>query len=148
MNLQDNECDDTDMMECTCENCGSAFPTQNGIIVTTEEQWESLKQGTLLQVTCPHCHEVNEQDNLVLFSIDDWNIGQCLYVPPYSLESDQICELLLTIDSYQMAYYSIEELIRQVEARLILLQYLREELEDHPEFIPSRWAPLMKKFSN
>lgn len=148
MNLQDITPEETDMMVCPCQSCGHAIPVPNGIIVKTVEQWESLKQETLLHVTCPLCHEVSQQDNFVLFDIDDWNIGQCHYVPPYTLESARIREMLLASDCYQTAYYSIEELIRQVEARLILIRHMLEELEEQPEFIPNRWAQLMKKFSN
>lgn len=51
------------------------------------------------------------KDCIVQFTISDFGIGELLYLPLHSLNSDDVCEFLLDDRNYQTTFYSIEELI-------------------------------------
>ena len=127
------------MTDYNCSHCSKAFPIPCGIRVNTPELSDSLLNGTLLNTLCPHCGTVSYTDNFVQFEMSDWGIGEFLYLPLHALLSDDVCEYLIEDGTYQMTFYSIEELVNQVRARTRLAEYLITEFEDHPKYIPYLW---------
>ena len=142
MTLHTSDDTETMMADCDCHHCHKTFPVPSCITVSHEEMWESLENGTLLDVECPHCGKVEKVDRMVDFSIPDWCIGELFYIPVHALNSDDVCEFLLDEEKHQTTYYSIEELVHQVKARSRLVEYVFQEMKDHPEYIPYRWPHL------
>lgn len=127
------------VVEVCCSDCEKPFHVQYGILINTIDLLECLEQGTILDKICPHCESESGVHNIVKVSIPDLWIGDLWYVPSHALENPEICECMISEGIYQSTYYSIEELLRQIHARIRLFNYVAEELEHHPEFLQQRW---------
>ena len=126
-------------VEVCCNDCEQSFHVQHGILINTIDLLECLVEGTVLDKTCPNCGIESEAHNVVKVHIPNLWIGELWYVPQHALADPDACEFMINTGIYQSSYYSIKELLRQIEARMRLFNYVAEELEDHPEYFPHRW---------
>ena len=130
----------TQLVDHDCHLCNKSFRIADMVKVTNEETWNLLEKGAILDVECPNCGYVVTIDRMITFAIHEWAIGELQYIPLHTLNSDDACEFLLGDGRYQETFYSIEELILQVNARVRVMDYLFTEMADHREYIQQRWS--------
>ncbi len=112
-----------DLIDTNCPGCRASFPISCVSRVTTREGLDSLLGGTLNSARCPSCDTRVVSDRPVHIDMPELGVGCLRYAPIDLLENDAVCEQLLVDSHYQLVFYSLDELARQVQARVRLSRF-------------------------
>jgi len=123
MNFLTPVADSQNLIDTACSNCRAPVLVPCVPRVNTSEGLESLLAGTLNTASCPSCGELVTSNRPVRIDMPELGIGHLRYAPLDLLESDSVCEALLNESHYQFLFYSLDELARQVRARLRLSRF-------------------------
>jgi hypothetical protein len=115
--------DSPDLADSTCSVCQTCVAIPCVTRVNTSEGIESLLAGTLNAAPCPSCGTRVTSERPVHIDMPELGIGYLRYTPLDMLYHDGVCELLLKDDHHQQVFYSLDELARQVQARIRLSQF-------------------------
>ncbi len=115
--------DTPDLDDTNCPVCQASVLVPSVRKVNTCEDLESLVAGTLNTAPCPCCGTRVTSERPVHIDMPELGIGYLRYTPLDMLYEDGVCELLLVDDHHQHVFYSLEELARQVRARIRLSQF-------------------------
>lgn len=115
--------DSPDLYASACPVCQATVPILTVSRVKTCEDLESLVAGTLNTAPCPCCGTRVTSERPVHIDMPELGIGHLRYTPLDMLYHEGVCELLLVDDHHQQVFYSLDELARQVQARLRLSQF-------------------------
>lgn len=88
--------------------------------IDTREALERLFAGTLNTAPCPSCGATITAEQSVYLDLPEAGIPYLIYAPLELLEDDTVCEELNVDARYRFVCYSLDELARQVRARLRL----------------------------
>jgi len=88
--------------------------------IDTREALERLFAGTLNTAPCPSCGATITAEQSVYLDLPEAGIPYLIYAPLELLEDDTVCEELNVDGRYRFVCYSLDELARQVRARLRL----------------------------
>lgn len=109
------DCDDTD-----CPVCQASVLVPCVDRIDTRESLGRLLDGTLNTAPCPSCGSTVTSEQPVYIDLPESGIPFLVYVPLALLEHDSVCEELYNNGRYRLVCYSLDELARQVRARLRL----------------------------
>ncbi len=107
--------DDTD-----CPGCQKSVPVPYVDKIDTREILNRLLDGTLNTAPCPACGTTVTAKQAVYLDLPEPGIPFLIYAPLALLEDDTVCEELSDDCRYRLVCYSLDELARQVRARLRL----------------------------
>jgi hypothetical protein len=114
--------DSPDLADTACPKCRTCFPIPCVPRVNTCEGLDSLIAGTLNTAPCPSCGTLVTSDRPVHIDMPELGIGYMRFTPLDMLDDDSVCQLMLVDNHYQLVFYSLDELARQVQARIRLSQ--------------------------
>lgn len=115
----DSEWDDTD-----CPVCQTTVPVPCVDKIDTREALDRLLSGTLNTAPCPSCGSTVTAEHPLYIDLTESGIPFLIYAPLALLEHDSVCEELIENGRYRVVSYSLDELARQVRARLRLHDFL------------------------
>ena len=123
MNFVTPVADSPDLIATACSICRAPVSIPCVPRVNTCEGMDSLLAGTLNTAPCPSCGELVTSEMPVHIDMPELGIGYLRYTPLDLLENASVCEGLLNESHYQQVFYSLDELTRQVRARLHLSRF-------------------------
>lgn len=113
--------DDTPDRDFTdCPSCRTLVPVPCVQMIDTHENLERLLAGTLNTALCQSCGTTVTAEHPVYVDLPESGIPFLIYAPLSLLEHDSVCEELHNDGRYRLVSYSLDELARQVRARLRL----------------------------
>jgi hypothetical protein len=112
---------DVDDIECPVCRVSIAVPCVGKI--DNREALERLLAGELNTASCPCCGTTVTAEQPVYLDLPDPGIPYLIYAPIELLEDDTVCEELNVDGRYRFVCYSLDELARQVRARLRLQNF-------------------------
>jgi hypothetical protein len=112
---------DVDDTECPACRVSIAVPCVGKI--DNREALERLLAGELNTAPCPCCGTTVTAEQPVYLDLPDPGIPYLIYAPLELLEDDTVCEELNIDGRYRFVCYSLDELARQVRARLRLQNF-------------------------
>jgi hypothetical protein len=112
---------DVDDIECPACRASVAVPCVGKI--DTREALERLFAGTLNTAPCPSCGSTVTSEQPVYIDLPESGIPFLIYTPLSLLEHDSVCEELYNEGRYRLVSYSLDELARQVRARIKLHEF-------------------------
>jgi hypothetical protein len=112
---------DVDDIDCPACRVSVAVPCVGKI--DTREALERLFAGTLNTAPCPSCGTTVTAEQSVYLDLPEPGIPYLIYAPLELLEDDTVCEELNVDARYCLVFYSLDELARQVRARLRLHEF-------------------------
>jgi hypothetical protein len=110
--------DDTD-----CPVCQASVPVPCVDRIDTRESLDRLLAGTLNTSPCPSCGSTVISEHPVYIDLPESGIPFLIYMPLSLLEHDSVCKELYNNGRYRLVSYSLDELARQVRARLRLQNF-------------------------
>ena len=113
----------SDIIDVVCSVCGESVAVPCELDVVTEEHLSKLLTGTFNAKPCPTCGTRAVADRPVDVDIPELGIGLLKYAPLYMLEHDMVCEEFLKDNQYHHYFYSLDELARQIRARLLISNF-------------------------
>lgn len=137
--------DPPDLADTACPVCRASVTIPCVDKIDTREALESLLAGTLNTALCPSCGTMVTAEQPVYLDLPEPGIPYLIYTPIELLEDETVCEELNVDGRYRHVCYSLDELARQVRARLRLLRFApnlvntgdRTPLPDEPQIPPS-----------
>jgi hypothetical protein len=112
--------DTPDWDDADCPVCQTSVPVSCVDRIDTRESLDRLLVGTLNTATCPSCGSTVTAEHPVYLDLPEPGIPYLIYAPIELLEDDTVCEELNVDGSCRFVCYSLDELARQVRARLRL----------------------------
>ena len=112
--------DPPDLADAACSVCQTCVTIPCVTRVDTNEAMESLLAGTLNTAPCPSCGTMVTAEQPVYLDLPEPGIPYLIYTPIELLEDETVCEELNVDGRYRHVCYSLDELARQVRARLRL----------------------------
>jgi CpXC protein len=109
-----------DVDEVNCSVCTASVTVSCVEVINTREGLERLLAGTLNTAPCPNCGTTVTAERPVYLDLPEPGIPYLIYAPIKLLEDDTVCEELNVDGRYSYVCYSLDELARQVRARLRL----------------------------
>jgi len=113
---------DVDDIDCPACRVSVAVPCVGKI--DTREALGRLLAGDLNTASCPSCGTTVTAEQPVYLDLPDPGIPYLIYAPLELLEDDTVCEELNIDGHYRFVCYSLDELARQVRARLRLHNFV------------------------
>jgi hypothetical protein len=110
--------DDTD-----CPVCQASVRVPYVDKIDTRESLDRLMSGTLNTASCPSCGSTVTAEHPLYIDLPEAGIPFLIYAPLSLLEDDTVCEELIDNGRYRLVSYSLDELVRQVRARLRLRNF-------------------------
>lgn len=120
--------DPPDLANAACSVCQTCVTIPCVTRVDTNEAMESLLAGTLNTAPCPSCGTMVTAEQPVYLDLPEPGIPYLIYTPIEQLEDETVCEELNVDGRYRHVCYSLDELARQVRARLRLSQFAPNKL--------------------
>lgn len=115
--------DAPDLADTACSVCQTCVSIPCVTRVDTNEGIESLLAGTLNTALCPSCGTMVTAEQPVYLDLPEPGIPYLIYAPLELLEDETVCEELNVDGRYRHVFYSLDELARQVQARIRLSQF-------------------------
>jgi len=112
---------DWDHSDCPACQASVAIPCVDKI--DTRESLDRLLAGTLNTALCPTCGGSVTAEHPVYIDLPEPGIPHLVYAPLSLLDDDSVCWELNVDGRYRLVYYSLDELSRQVQARLKLYNF-------------------------
>lgn len=112
--------DPPDLVDATCSACRASVRVPCVLKVDTQKSLDCLLAGTINTTSCPSCGTPVSADRPVHIDMPELGVGSLTYAPLHMLDHDHVCANLLEDNHYEIVFYSLEELARQVRARLRL----------------------------
>ena len=109
--------------DAACSVCQMCVSIPCVTRVDTNEAMESLLAGTLNTAPCPSCGTMVTAEQPVYLDLPEPGIPYLIYAPLELLEDETVCEELNVDGRYRHVCYSLDELARQVRARIRLSQF-------------------------
>lgn len=109
---------DWDHSDCPACQASVAIPCVDKI--DSRESLDRLLAGTLNTAPCPACGGSVTAEHPVYIDLPEPGMPHLIYAPLSLLDVDDVCSELNVDDRYRLVYYSLDELARQVRARLRL----------------------------
>ena len=120
MILLSRAADALDVDDTECPACRATVSVPCVEKVDTHENLQRLLAGTLNTAPCPSCSTTVTATQSVYLDLPEPGIPYLIYAPIELLEDDTVCEELSVDARYRLVCYSLDELARQVRARLRL----------------------------
>jgi hypothetical protein len=115
--------DAPDVEDTDCPVCRASVPVPCVQKIDTREALERLLAGKLNTAPCPSCGTTVTAEQPVYLDLPDPGIPYLIYAPIELLEDDTVCEELNVDGRYRFVCYSLDELARQVRARMKLHEF-------------------------
>lgn len=115
--------DPPDLADTACSVCQTCVSIPCVDKIDTREDLECLLAGTLNMAPCPTCGTAVTAEQPVYLDLPEPGIRYLGYAPLDLLEDDLVCASMIAEGNYQHIFYSLDELARQVQARLRLSQF-------------------------
>ena len=109
-----------EMEHGVCPHCNTAMSIPCVSMVDTLQKLRSLLDGTLNTATCHGCGESITAHEPVLVNMEAHGIEQMMFMPLSYLESGLVAFSEWAPDEIGRTFYSLDELARQVRARIIV----------------------------
>lgn len=120
MTLLARVADNPDVDDTDCPACRESVPIPCVQKIDTRETLERLLSGELNTAPCPACGTTVTAEQPVYLDLPEPGVPYLIYAPIELLEDDTVCEELNIDGRYRFVCYSLDELARQVRARLRL----------------------------
>ena len=103
-----------------CPHCNTAMSIPSVSMVDTLQKLRSLLDGTLNTATCHGCGESITAQEPVLVNMEAHGIEHMMFMPLSYLESGLVAFSEWSPDEIARTFFSLDELARQVRARIIV----------------------------
>ena len=120
--------DTPDLADAACSVCQASVTIPCVDKIDTREALESLLAGTLNTAPCPSCGTMVTAEQPVYLDLPEPGIPYLIYAPLELLEDETVCEELNVDGRYRHVCYSLDELARQVRARIRLSRFAANAL--------------------
>lgn len=121
--------DPPDLADAACSVCRASVTIPCVTRVDTTETMESLLAGTLNTAPSPSCGTMVTAEQPVYLDLSKPGIPYLIYTPIELLEDETVCEELNVDGRYRHVCYSLDELARQVRARIRLQNFQTKSRE-------------------
>ena len=111
---------DDEMEHGVCPHCNTAMSIPCISMVDTLGKLRSLLDGTLNTATCHGCGESITAQEPVLLNMEAHGIEQMMFMPLSYLECGLVAFSEWAPDETGWTFFSLDELARQVRARIIV----------------------------
>ena len=106
-----------------CPVCQTTVPIPCVPVVSNQEDLRCLLAGTMNTCACPSCGTSVTAEIPVSVDLPELGIGVLLYSPFSYLEHDFVCQGIAETECQNLIFYSLDELARQVHARMRISEF-------------------------